>query len=213
MKETKGIRSRQEILDQAKQICNQEGIGVTLSDMAKKMGITQGKITYHFPTKDQLFLALVEEFEAKRKQLLLTFKMETEGFDSAFKRMNASMDLQHDYRCVHRFLLSNAQYRGEYYSFFKHLANEVRELVSYLIIAFVSAGSLEKRVLQPDNMNILFFQLATLFRSWVVTLELYDQNKSYEEIKPVYLKGIISCFYLYATEKGKKELKSVGVPA
>jgi AcrR family transcriptional regulator len=212
MKKTKGIRSRQEILDQARKFYNEEGIGLTIAELAKKLDTTQGKITYYFPTKEQLFLALVQEFESTRSQFLLTYEMASEGLDGAYARISEVMDLQYNYRCVHRFLVSAPQYKGENYNIFIRISEELRDLVTTMITGFVNAGSIDKRALQPKYFNILFFKLATLFRSWVVSLELYDQDKSYEEVKPVYLLGIISTFHLYATEKGLNELKSIGIP-
>jgi AcrR family transcriptional regulator len=212
MTKTKGCKSRQEILDQARKYLNEEGIGLTIAEISKKLGTTQGKITYYFPTKEQMFMALVEEFESKRMQYVLSYETENRGFDGAFPRISGVMDLQYNYRCVHRFLISASQYKAEHYNIFKRLSGELREMITILTTEFVKAGSMEERVLHPDCFNILFFQLSTMFRSWVVTHELYDMDKTYEEIKPVYLKGLISCYYLFATEKGKKELMNLGVP-
>jgi hypothetical protein len=60
--------------------------------------------------------------------------------------------------------------------------------------------------MEEKTYEVFHFQLTNLFTNWVINLELYDIGKTYTEMKPVYLKGIISIFLPFLTEKGFREL-------
>ena len=86
-----------------------------------------------------------------------------------------------------------------------------REFIKNTIKAYVDSGSLQPRVLQDDIYEVFLFQLTNLFTNWVVNFELYDCDKPYHEMKPIYLKGIISIFLPFLTEKGQQEVDENGI--
>jgi len=81
-----------------------------------------------------------------------------------------------------------------------------REQIRKTIEAYVNGGSLQSRILCKETYEVFLFQFTNLFTNWVINLELYDNDKEYTEIKPVYLNGIISVFIPFLTEKGQQEL-------
>lgn len=55
-------RRRKEILETALKLFNEKGIDeVTTRDIAKKLKISQGNLTYHFPAKNDIVFALTQE--------------------------------------------------------------------------------------------------------------------------------------------------------
>lgn len=79
MASDKAIKTRQSILDAAKAIIIEEGIGaLTMERAATKAGISKGACMYHFKSKRALQAALVEEYaahlssELARHEALLT---------------------------------------------------------------------------------------------------------------------------------------------
>jgi hypothetical protein len=80
-----------------------------------------------------------------------------------------------------------------------------------LIEAHVQAGSLKSQILTEDTYDVFLFQFTNLFTNWVINLELYDNGKEYASLKPIYLKGIISVFLPFLTEKGKIEVETNGL--
>ena len=65
MASDKAIKTRQSILDAAKAIIIEEGIGaLTMERAATKAGISKGACMYHFKSKRALQAALVEEYAA-----------------------------------------------------------------------------------------------------------------------------------------------------
>jgi AcrR family transcriptional regulator len=69
----KGIEARQNIIQQAVRIYNEEGLGITLEQLARKLNISRGSITNYFPTKDNLFIAIAEEYEITLNDLLQNY--------------------------------------------------------------------------------------------------------------------------------------------
>ena len=54
--------ARQKIMDASRQIIMERGAGcLTFDEIAKVSGVTRGGITYHFPAKQELLKALVDE--------------------------------------------------------------------------------------------------------------------------------------------------------
>jgi AcrR family transcriptional regulator len=69
----KGIEMRQNIVQEARRIFNKEGLHLTLDQIAQKLGITKGRITNYFPTKDKLFVALSQDYDLRFQELMVSF--------------------------------------------------------------------------------------------------------------------------------------------
>lgn len=212
MQIAKGLKSRGEILEQTRVILNDEGTGITLAELAQKLNSTLGKITYHFPTKDHLYIALGEQYQHEFR--LLTKPSVSEEFTFQYFHHQASkiMDLQYKYRNVIRYMTTSVKAQG---ALNKHLSDSFRSdrnLISVLFRQLIEAGSMQEKILHPDSFEVVLFQFTTLFTSWIISLEIYDRNQSYEAMKPIYLKGILACFEPYCTPKGRDELARAGMP-
>ncbi len=207
----KGIKSKGELLEQARVLLNEEGLGITLADLASKMNMTQGKITYHFPTKDHLFVALAQRYEdiqMNRRSVQFPGDFDLGVF---FLRSAEAMDNQYDYRCVIRYIATSVKAQSALFEHSRSYYKKNKEIISRVIEALVEVKSLSPKILDPAIYDILLFQFTSLFTTWVINLEIYDTDKTYQEMKPVYRKGIFACFTPFTTRKGKTELKKVGL--
>ena len=81
----------------------------------------------------------------------------------------------------------------------------------------VQSGLINERVLKTSEFDVFLFKYTTLMTTWTISLQIYNWDAGYTNIKPVYLKGIISCFEPYLTTKGRKDyekaIQSIEVPA
>lgn len=204
---TKGKKSREEIISNARQIFNDHGIQLTLAKLAELLETSLGRLTHHFKNKDLLFIAIAQDYENKLKELrqnrpsgsVLTL-------DTFIKASSQVMDLQYEYRCVMRYTVASLQHQKEMKSHILETYSNSRTVINNTIKAYIDSGSLQPKLLQNDIFEVFLFQLTNLFTNWVVNLELYDNDRTYDEMKPIYLKGIISIFLPYLTQKGTDEI-------
>jgi AcrR family transcriptional regulator len=208
---TKGANTRERIVNAARELFNEYGIGMTLSNLASKMEITLGMLTYHFPTKDSIFLAIAEDYEQKRalqREQDYAGKFSIEVFSRIIGKV---MDLQYDYRCAMRYIssISNSQSDLANHTTERYKLN--RQLIQRGIQILVSEGELKSTILEEENFKVFLFTFSSLTTSWIINLEIYDYEESYETIKPVYLKGIFSTYIPFVTPLGEESLRKLNV--
>lgn len=202
----KGIEARTFIINRACEVYNEEGLGMTLDQLAKRLNITKGRITNYFPTKDQLFIAISQEYEAGFAAILQQSpSTQMVSMENLVARMGKIMDLQYQFRSAILFNAVTSQVQkdmmGHIASSFKNNRISIKASLERLI----GAKLLKETVLEPGNFDIFLFKFTNLFTTWVINLNIYDQDRGYEKSKPIYLAGILSCYEPYFTAKGKKE--------
>jgi AcrR family transcriptional regulator len=209
-KVTKGKKTKESILDEARKIFNEEGIFLTLSAISKKIGITSGGITNHFPTKEHLFVGLSEQYENELNELTSGFQFGSElDFSKLTAFFSKVMDIQYKHRSVILFFSvmhqSQTVMMGQLLKTWLHRQTRLENLANTL----VSIGLLEKSILEPKEFAVFRFQYVNLFTTWMVSYSLYDSGKSFESMKPIYLEGIFRVFEEYLTEFGKEQFSSL----
>lgn len=209
-KKTKGNKTRENILFESRKIFNEEGIFLTLSGLSKMIGITIGGITNHFPTKEHLFVGLAEEYEAEMELVTKNQDYRSElNFEKIYSFFGSIMDIQFKHRSVILFFSAAHQSQKILLSqATKEWGNRQKRLEN-LVKAFVQSGLVEERIMGPLEFEIFRFQFVNLFTTWLVSFTLYGTGKSYEEMKPIYLVGILRVFDKYLTEKGKAQLEAL----
>jgi AcrR family transcriptional regulator len=84
------------IIDVAIGIIGQFGYhGFTVQDLAARCGLSNAGLLYHFPSKEQLFDAVVEELELREIQALAPLIAALEESDDAATQLAAFIDLLH----------------------------------------------------------------------------------------------------------------------
>ncbi len=206
---TKGAATRLQIVEKARKIYNDHGIDITISTLAQQMGVTRSRISNHFPTKESLFIAILQEYEEEYAAIQKQYSSveKSASLQLYVDYMGDTMDAQYKYRCGIIFLnvLSPSQHE---------LKKQIREnygrnllLIRSRIQNLVDQGLVEPRVFREPAWSSFLFVLINLMTQWVVHLDMYDRNKSYAENKALYLRGIFTHVYLpYLTEKGKQAL-------
>lgn len=203
----KGNQSREEIIYSSKNIFNESGIHITLSNLAQLLGTTLGRITHHFPNKDFLFIAIAREYENRLAEIRTRRTSEVLDFNVFINSVAVTMDLQYDFRCAIRYIVSSLGNQEEVKRHLVETYNNNRKSIYYVLKALADAGSLKDNILDEANYPVYLFKITNLMTTWVINLELYDTDKTYAEMKPVYIRGIMSSFIPYLTEKGLEELK------
>jgi AcrR family transcriptional regulator len=203
---TKGIQSREYLINQAREILNENGLELTLGKLANRLGITLGKLTYHFPTRDHLFIAISETYEARLSQLLAANSIDSPCFEMLISLSARIMDLQYEYRCAIRYVAASVNRQTELSKHISGSYKNSRTRTRQMVQALIAAGELTEKILDEPFYGSFHFCWTNLFTTWVINLEIYDNDKTYQEMKPIYLRGIFSVYKPYLTPNGLKAL-------
>lgn len=206
----KGIEMRQRIIREAIKVYNVEGLHLTLDQLAAKLGLTKGRITNYFPTKDELFVAISKDYDIRFQELMVQFGGEKKlSFTWLVNVYSAIMDLQYEYRSAIIFVAttnsSQKEMHGQITSSYRTNSSQVGKSLEGLI----QAGLLKPDIMEPKKFEVFSFQHISLFTTWVISLEIYQSTRSYKKMKPVYMKGILDCFFPYLTRKGNRQINAM----
>ena len=188
----KGVLSRERLISQSREIFNESGLNITLSNLAQRLGITLGMLTYHFSTKDHLFIAIAEEYEMKFAELSKRMGNQQLTLQYLITYAMKVMDLQYEYRCAIRYVTISSKNQTELSSHINDSYRNSKESILQMVQALVKSGELNDSLLNESNFRIFLFCFSCLFTSWPFILEIYDNSENYTDLKPIYLRGIFS---------------------
>ena len=206
----KGIEMRQHIIREARMVFNDEGLHLTLDQLAGKLNLTKGRITNYFPAKDDLFVALSQDYDIRFQELMMQFGGERKvSFEWLVKVFSAVMDLQYEYRSAIIFVATTSSSQKEMHNQITKSYKTNSKQVSQSVESLLKAGLVKPFILDPKAFEVFCFQYVNLFTTWVISLEIYHSSSSYKKMKPIYLKGILGCFYPYLTIKGRNQMNKI----
>ncbi len=202
----KGKKTRKRILAEGRELMNQHGHSITLALLGSKMGITIGQITYHFRSKDHLIVGITEEFQERLAELINVQSDKLHHLENFHKYLDALLDVQYNYRCAVRYIFTSSP---EQLALSDHIRkNHLKALTSIRerLRMLVNNGDLKPSIFERENLDIFLFQYTGLLTVWVNNLEIYGEQKSYKELKSIYIRGIMDLFMPHATPAGKEKL-------
>lgn len=204
----KGDLTRKLIVETARQIFNEKGINLTIENLAMEMGIPKGRLTNHFSTKDKLFLAILSEYEEKLADKIVELKdyYLSKSLADMVLVISRVMDVQFEYRCAITFLtvLSPGQIELR-----EQIQRGIRRNLSNIQLRLnemVKNKLLIPEVLEDEKFKSFSFVYVNVLTQWVNYYDMYDANKEYTSVKPLYIRSILEHVYQpYLTQKGRKE--------
>jgi AcrR family transcriptional regulator len=209
-KTKKGQKAKLEIVTQSRVVFNRKGIHITLGELASELGLGVSFITNHYRTKDHLIVAIADEFNERNRDIEAAFSAETGISLSRFARMfSAMMDNQYLHRCAIIAIFSFINAEKELFREIKDAYPRSRESVRIFVKSLSDAGFVDPILLQRKNYEIFSFQFVNLFMSWVVNHALFNADRTYLEMKPSYLAGILASLRPYFTQKGHEEFDAL----
>lgn len=202
----KGIESRSIILAEARKLLNEKGLNQTVDMLAKEMGLSRGKITNYFPTKESLLVNIMREYEYALGVLLRdNSEDEKPGFLEQYRILSKILDIQFEFRCAIAFLSVSGSFHPEIHQHVEASFLNRLEGIRMRLSAMVAMDLLVPAILKQPDLDIYCFQYTTLLTTWVVCQEMYYSRHGLEKMKPVYLLGVLNLYIPYLTEKGKQE--------
>jgi len=209
--EKKGVLSKNWLIENCIRVFNTKGLDITLNQLAVDLGISLGRITYYFPTKEKLLVAISLDYELKLHEI--TSKFEYKEGDNflleQLKLFSKIMDNQYHYRCVMIYASGTSNSRKEMITQINTSFRGSSERLQLLVNHLIDLGFLDSKINENLNFEVFKFKFITVFTSWIIHLEIYDKKKGYKKMKPIYLKGISSCFLPYALPHAKKLIEEI----
>lgn len=209
----KGALTRINIVENARTQFNEKGIGLTIEQLAKELGLIKSRITNHYPTKDSLFLAIIDEYEKKLAEYISAFQWNQSGpdFHHLKRLLLGVMDIQYAYRCSIAYSSAIMPTGNELAQRISATAKSNKENIKRRLKVMVEKGLLEKRLLKKAELDLFFAGYLNLLTTWVTTIELYQANLSLKSIQHQYMQAIMRCYLPYLTEQGRLNFTSAGL--
>lgn len=211
MVKKKGELSFLWLIDNCIKVFNEKGLDITLNQLANELGISRGRISHYFPTKELLLVAVSQEYEKKLEEIIANYQFsKPENFlEEQIKLYSLVMDNQYQFRCAMIYAAGTSSSRSEMVNQINTRFSGSKERFKLLVKRLVEFGFLQSSVLEPTCFEIFRFKFITVFTTWIIHFEIYDKEKTYQQVKPIYLEAIASCFILYATPKAKKVIQKI----
>jgi AcrR family transcriptional regulator len=207
---SKGQITRNTIVERSRSIFNEKGLDITLDMIAQEMGLTKGRITNHFPTKESLFQAIMGYYEWQVGEYVRCCKLqENLSLESYAVFVSGIMDIQYENRCAIGYLAMVTREKKEVFDQIQLRYKGGVAIIRNRIIGMVKAEILNPSVLQGKVFQVFLSQYTTLFSHWVVSVHHYGGDMEYPALKPIYLQGIMQCYFPYLTPEGVQQFKNL----
>jgi len=145
--------TKERILDAAMNIFSAKGFHDTkLDEIVAEANTSKGSIYFHFPNKEKLFIALVDQFaDLIERRVNEVIEQETQGMKRVQVALEAVLDTFSKYRRPAKILLVQAVGLG---SVFEKKRIEVNDRFAFLIKTYLDEA-IEMNEIQPVNTHIV----------------------------------------------------------
>lgn len=195
------------ILDHARASFDERGVhAVGIREIARDLGLSPGNVSYHFPTKEALVLALIDEMHASNNEVF------------ASDRPRDFADLDEMFRAVMRRDLANKWLMRDVVSLMMalpglrplqkrmHLARQAR--VDSLVERLISAKLLDTKKVKK-RLPLLRRQLITQLFFWVPSAIVEAPNRDPACALEEHAQAALALFSAYCTPLGQRQLDRV----
>lgn len=192
------------ILSQALKMFNEQGIEyVGMREIAKELDLRVGNVTYYFPTKDDLVLAITLELAEANNKVLETNESLTMA---QFLDMYVDIFANHyRYRCLFisfvHLLEQNPKIEQLYLPNQEKRYKTIKRNLSHL----KQNGFLEKQ-LDEHTIDFLVSAISLMVRFWLSEARIRFRDQGKKVLFKHYLELFARLMLPYATKEGKKEI-------
>lgn len=198
------MTTKDKIADTALLLFNTIGMeSVTVRDIASKMKISVGNLSYHFPKKDSIIELLYDNLVKELDNLTALIHVKKPGVKLIYDTIQESFTILYKYR----FLLADLLYIMRKYpalnkKFQKLLVRREQEFVN--IFNFLKSHKLLRNDFKEEQYQFLFRQFFIISNAWAVDCEIFYRNKGKEHVR-YYAVLVFSMLVPYFTRTGMIE--------
>ncbi len=189
MEDTKSARER--ILDAALNIFSSKGYHDTkLDEIAEESQTSKGGIYFHFPNKERLFLALVDQFaDLLERRIVEAIATEKEGIQRVRAALHACLQTFGKYRLPAKILLVQAVGLG---ATFENKRMEINDRFARLIQTYLDEAIMVGDLEAVDTEIVAYAWMGAIYGiviRWVYTGEP-TPDRILDALLPVLLKSV-----------------------
>ena len=202
MKKTKVI-----ILDTSLELFNSHGLSkVTLRTIAKKMGISQGNLNYHFKKREDIIEALYFQLVNNIDNSMSDLQQSKNPFQLLVSISKTIMSNFYEYRF---FLLDFVQIMRENKKVRTHYSELTiqREQQFTMLFNLLIENDLMRKETLPNEYKNLYKRFQMLSEFWISDIEIHN-SKSTKKTISTYSEILTQAVFPYLTLKGQKEYHS-----
>ncbi|MBK6953661.1 MAG: TetR/AcrR family transcriptional regulator [Crocinitomicaceae bacterium] len=196
-------KTKESLLKVAQRLFTKQGVAeVSLRSIAAEAGISHSNLIYHYPTKNDLIIALHNELLANAIALNQKVKVAVNPIEGLFLSTEAGFRILYEFR----FLMLDLNYilRAN-----KSLLKTFRDLEK--VRAGMYQAEIKKAVdlklmrneLYTGEFDELIVRIKIFSEAWIPSSEIYDSGPV-EKIIQKYTQLFMGFFFPYLTEKGRK---------
>lgn len=194
------IKTKQKIINQTISLFNQQGFAnVTTQNIAERVGISLGNLTYHFPKKDDLVAAIYNQLVMELRMVFATYR-NFPDFSSIDSQLRAFYRFQEKYRF---FYLDTLEIERAYANIAEkhqeHIAFQIQD-VHNIFIFNVGKKNLRGDV-EPGTYEMVAHMVWMTVAVW--SYQLMIRGKSDEDNEDGMLNASWNLIKPYFTEQGK----------
>jgi AcrR family transcriptional regulator len=205
----KGEKTRLQLIEEARELFNTRGTNLTITQISRELGHGKSKITNHFPRKSDLIAAILERYNKKVTQVILTYS--TKEFAHSFHDLIVYYGTLLDLMFAHRGVIIDSlnssvqedDYKQAVYNTYKANVERLRMRVQSLI----HSGLLDPVISEPRTFKIFEIQHMNFLSTWFITMDLYHWEEGFHKMKPLYIKTILTNYLPFVTHKGEADLR------
>lgn len=199
--------TKSKILDTALKLFNELGLAkVTLRNIAKKMGISQGNLCYHFKKREDILEALYYQLVALMDEVVQQAGMSLPTLSSSFQTSKKMMQHFYDYRF---FMLDFVQIMRENQSIHQHykaLSNLRKQQFLGMFELWIHEGLMRPEEFEGEFDN-LYLRSNILGDFWLSSAIVQQDLK--EDLVEKYNHVVFQNLYPYLTPKGKSQFYEI----
>ena len=183
--------TKERILDAALNIFSHKGYHDTrLDEIVEESGTSKGSIYFHFPNKERLFFALVDQFaDLLERRTIAAIEQQEKGIARVEAALEAVVEAFGKYRRPAKILLVQAVGLG---APFEQKRNEINDRFAHLIEIYLQEAIDEADIAPVDTEVVSYAWMGAIYGviiRWVYTGEP-EPERILETLLPVLLKSV-----------------------
>jgi AcrR family transcriptional regulator len=201
--------TRDKILETALALFNAQGVhAVGVRDIARAVGISPGNLAYHFPQKDVLVAALIEQLNGANTTRLVGAPPGPFSFEAFYRAILGVMGNQVRYRFYQISYTELLQQSVELREREALLNQSRRDRIALNVQRLVDGGLVAGDKVAP-RFERLYEQFRIILTSWLRATEIMAPARSDEEALCHYAKLAFSLFEPYCTAAGSEQMEAL----